>query len=164
MKKWAALLFFSLWLCMAKSQYKVYVFLGENCPICQYHTLTLNQLHQKYSAQGIEIIGVFPNPDSDSAAIENFRQEYKVAFSLQKDTGRRLMKQFGATITPQAFITRNDSVYYNGRIDDRFAALGKRKTTPTLPDLENAIVALLHGQALVVKETTAIGCFIDSEY
>lgn len=148
----------------AQTQYTVYVFFGENCPICQHHTLTLNNLTQKYASKGVEIIGVFPNPESDSAAIEEFRQKYKIQFALQKDTGRQLMKRFDATITPQVFVVANDSVFYKGGIDDRFAALGKRKTTPVIPSLENAIIALLQGKAVEVKETKAVGCFIDSEY
>lgn len=150
----------------AKAQNKltVYVFFGENCPICQHHTLTLNNLTQKYAAQGVEIIGVFPNPESDSAAIEEFKQKYKIKFALKKDEGRKLMKHFGATITPEVFVVANDSVYYKGGIDDRFAALGKRKTTPVIAYLENAIDALLQGEAVEVKETKAVGCFIDSEY
>ena len=97
----------------AKAQNKltVYVFFGENCPICQHHTLTLNNLTQKYAAQGVEIIGVFPNPESDSAAIEEFKQKYKIKFALKKDEGRKLMKHFGATITPEVFVVANDSVY-----------------------------------------------------
>ena len=148
----------------AQSRYTVYVFLGENCPICQHHTLTLNNLNKEYKDKGVEIIGVFPNPESDSAAIEKFRQKYKIQFALQKDTGRQLMKRFDASITPQVFVVANDSVFYKGGIDDRFASLGKRKTTPVIAHLENAIVALLQGQVIEVKETKAVGCFIDSEY
>lgn len=148
----------------AQTRFTVYVFFGENCPICQYHTLTLNNLTNEYKEKGVEIIGIFPNPESDSTAIEEFRQKYKIQFALQKDTGRQLMKHFDASITPQVFVVANDSVFYKGCIDDRFASLGKRKTTPVIPYLENAITALLKGEAIEVKETKAVGCFIDSEY
>ena len=38
------------------------------------------------------------------------------------------------------------------------------KKEDVLAYLENAIVALLQGEAVEVKETKAVGCFIDSEY
>lgn len=143
----------------------VYIFLGETCPICQYHTLTLNQLNTEYAQKGIEFIGVFPNPDSDSTTIEEFRNEYQVNFTLQKDKGRQLMKKLQATITPQVFVVGgNDSVYYKGRIDDRYETLGKRKRTPVVPDLQNALDELLAGKPILLPETKPVGCFIDSEY
>lgn len=142
----------------------VYIFLGETCPICQYHSLTLNQLNTEYASKGVEFIGVFPNPDSDSATIEEFRNEYQINFTLQKDKGRQWMKKLGATITPQVFVVYNDSVYYKGRIDDKYETLGKRKRTPVVPELQNALDELLAGKPILLPETKAVGCFIDSEY
>lgn len=147
-----------------KTDYTVYVFLGENCPICQFHTLTLNNLYKKYNSKGVEFIGVFPNPESDSASIAVFEKEYQIPFELKKDNGRALMKKFAATITPQVFLVANDSVYYKGRINDAFETLGIKKSVIKSPDLENAIKAVLENKPITIKETEAIGCFIDSDY
>ncbi|MGV3596311.1 MAG: redoxin domain-containing protein [Bacteroidota bacterium] len=151
---------------LANAQYTVYVFLGENCPICQYHTLTLNTLSTEYTGKGVTVVGLFPNPDSDSATIDSFRREYQLTFELRKDIGRQYMNRLGATITPQVFVVDETTgiVHYKGRIDDKYTTLGKRKTTPVVPDLKNALDALLAGKTIPVTETTAIGCYIDSEY
>lgn len=148
----------------AKQNYTVYVFLGENCPICQFHTLTLNKLYKEYGTKGVAFVGVFPNPESDSASIDEFRAKYQILFPLKKDTGRKLMKKLGAEITPQVFLIANDSIVYNGRINDAFETLGVKKSKIQSPDLENAIKAVLNNQPVSVAKTEAIGCFIDSEY
>lgn len=150
----------------AKAQYTVYVFLGESCPICQYHTLTLNTLSAEYAGKGVAVVGLFPNPDSDSATIDSFRREYQLTFELRKDIGRQYMNRLGATITPQVFVVDETTgiVHYKGRIDDKYTTLGKRKTTPVVPDLKNALDALLAGKTVPITETTAVGCYIDSEY
>lgn len=147
-----------------KNDYKVFVFLGESCPICQFHTLTLNNLYKEYSGKGIEIIGYFPNPESDSASIGLFRKEYQILFSLKKDIGRAMMKKLSAEITPQVFLTVNDSIVYSGRINDAFETLGIKKSKIQSPDLENAIKAILNNKPIPVAKTEAIGCFIDSNY
>lgn len=156
------LLFFAC----SKAQYTVYVFLGENCPICQYHTLTLNTLSAEYAGKGVTVVGLFPNPDSDSASIDSFRREYQLTFELRKDIGRQYMNRLGATITPQVFVVDETTgiVHYKGRIDDKYTTLGKRKSTAVVPDLKNALDALLAGKTIPVTETTAVGCYIDSEY
>lgn len=151
---------------LANAQYTVYVFLGENCPICQYHTLTLNTLSAEYAGKGVTVVGLFPNPDSDSATIDSFRREYQLTFELRKDIGRQYMNRLGATITPQVFVVDETTgiVHYKGRIDDKYTTLGKRKSTAVVPDLKNALDALLAGKTIPVTETTAVGCYIDSEY
>lgn len=151
---------------LANAQYTVYVFLGESCPICQYHTLTLNTLSAEYANKGVTVIGLFPNPDSDSATIDSFRREYQLTFELRKDVDRQYMGRFGATITPQVFVVDETTgvIHYKGRIDDKYTTLGKRKTSPVVPDLKNALDALLANKPIPVAETIAVGCYIDSEY
>jgi peroxiredoxin len=161
----AILLTLAILTAKTQTQYTVYVFLSETCPICQYHTLTLKNLHKEYAAKGFAFVGIFPNPDSDSATIDSFGREYKIGFTLMKDTERKLMSRFGATITPQVFVVdANDSLFYKGRIDDKFVSLGKRKTTPLSTDLKNALDAILNKRPIAIKQTEAIGCFIDSDY
>jgi peroxiredoxin len=166
MKKLIVCLLVLFTVILAKAQYTVYVFLGESCPICQYHTLTLNTISAEYANKGVAVVGLFPNPDSDSATIDSFRREYKLTFELRKDVDRLFMNRFGATITPQVFVVDETTgvIHYKGRIDDKYTTLGKRKTTPVVPDLKNALDALLANKPVPVAETTAVGCYIDSEY
>ena len=49
--------------------HKVYVFLGETCPVSRHYTLTLRNLHAQYASEELEFIGVFPNRLSTPTAI-----------------------------------------------------------------------------------------------
>ena len=72
-----------------------------------------------------------------------------------------LVSYTGATITPEAVVfDANRETIDRGRIDDRNAALGQTKATPTRRDLEDAIEAALAGKRVAEPVTTAVGCFI----
>jgi hypothetical protein len=53
-----------------------------------------------------------------------------------------------------------DAVLYRGRIDDRYAELGRERPTPTTHDLEDALKAAIAGKPVAVKETRAVGCIL----
>lgn len=50
---------------------------------------------------------------------------------------------------------------YQGRIDNWFGDLGKKRPQPTRHDLRDAIHALLAGAEVVEARTVAIGCSIE---
>ena len=49
---------------------------------------------------------------------------------------------------------------YRGRIDDTYAAYGKRRPEPTTRALETALIAVLAGKKVAVPRTEAVGCQI----
>jgi hypothetical protein len=49
-------------------------------------------------------------------------------------------------------------IRYRGRIDDQFFDLGRRRQVVRSHDLQDAIAAVLAGEAVQEPETEAIGC------
>lgn len=139
----------------------VYVFLSDTCPICQASTLTLRQLHAEYAAQGIEFVGVFPEPELRPADLILFQKEYQLPFPVRLDEGQQLARRFQARITPEVVVAAPDGrVLYQGRIDDSYAALGQRRIVVQHHELRDALAAVAAGRPVALPRTEAVGCLI----
>ena len=63
------------------------------------------------------------------------------------DPQHRLVKLAKATVTPEAVVFgKNGEVLYRGRIDDQYAALGKKRAAATRHDLFDALDAITAGK------------------
>lgn len=146
----------------AQIQPIVYIFLSEDCPISQYCTLALKELHKKYADDAVKFVGIFPNTGSTDEKITAFAKEYQLPFELMADKRQELAQKLGATITPQAIIVdQNEQILYRGRIDNAFASFGKRRRVVTERDLEKALDLILAGEHELGFETPAVGCYIE---
>jgi hypothetical protein len=77
------------------------------------------------------------------------------------DADHHWVQMAGARKTPEVVVfSRGGEVLYRGRIDDRYAGLGKRREQVTSHDLENALEAILADKPIPQSNTEAIGCFI----
>ena len=71
------------------------------------------------------------------------------------------MKRTGATVTPEAVVLdAGGKTVYQGRIDDRYAQLGKKRPEPKVLDLEAALAEFVSGKPVTVAKTNAVGCRI----
>ncbi|MBC7923943.1 MAG: redoxin family protein [Ferruginibacter sp.] len=141
----------------------VYVFLATECPLSQSYTLPLNQLSQRYAASKVTFTGVFPAEDDQNKNIRDFVNRYRVAFAVRRDPQQRLTRQFGATVTPEAFLVDGqERVLYAGKIDDWAISLGRKRPVVTEKYLEEAIRAALAGRPVAVARTEAVGCLIEA--
>lgn len=142
----------------------VYLFLHEACIISQYYTLPLRELHEKYANEHIQFIGLFPNFSSKPNKIQAFKETYKIPFELQTDYYHRKKDAFGATVTPEVVVYNESqrTTLYQGRIDDVYARVGKRKRMTSTSELKDVLEAIANANPISVSNTTAIGCFIGS--
>jgi peroxiredoxin len=140
----------------------VYIFLREDCVICQQYTSQLEQLHQVYGNKGIHFFGVFPNESSTSELVAEYAEKYGLTFPLEIDTDQALTRRLGATITPEVVVYdhRIGRILYSGRIDDRYVKVGKRRRHVQTSELEDALKAIRAGQPVAVREAPATGCLI----
>jgi len=144
-----------------KTQFRVYFFLSEGCPMCQGYAGTLHDLALEYGAKGVTFIGVFPNYYASDTAIQAFKKKYDIPFKLQRDPGFRLTNQFNAQITPQVFLTdEKNVVLYAGMIDNAYFKAGKRRGVTSDFYLKKALDKVLNHQEVEIKETKPIGCVI----
>ena len=144
------------------SNYTIYIFLGEECIISQQYTLLINRLHKEYTGEQIEFIGLFPNPSSNKEKMAVFQEKYKLGFPLKHDALQKEMARFGVKVTPEVvvFNKKNKTVIYQGRIDNMFFRVGKRRTITTTSELEDVLKAIQKDQKIENKKTDAVGCFI----
>ena len=141
--------------------HKVYVFLGETCPVSRHYTLTLRELHAEYAAEELEFIGVFPNRLSTPTAIAAFKEKYLLPFSCIRDSAHTWVKRFGITVVPEVVVVdSSNAAIYQGRIDNAFARVGRRRRVVTERDLADVLNAIRDKTPPAFRKTQAIGCFI----
>lgn len=154
----ALLLFSGTGLC---APYKIYIFMGETCPVSRHYTLTLKKLHTEYASEKLEFIGVFPNRLSTPATIAAFKEKYALPFTCLPDSTHTWVNRLGATITPEVVVAdTSNTPIYRGRIDNTFARLGKRRRVITERDLADILNALKDEKPPAFRQTQAIGCII----
>lgn len=140
----------------------VVVFVSPDCPLCQSYSLTLRQLYNTYSSQGVNMMGIIPGTDYSDKEIVNFKANYSIPFVLYKDPDYSVTKRFDATITPEVVVLdTHGKIRYQGRIDNWAYELGKKRKVITEHNLKDAIESLLKGEAVKEPRTKAIGCFIE---
>jgi len=139
----------------------VTVFMDTGCPIARYHTRTLRILHEKYSQKGIRFTAFFPATNTTLEAIQSFTKKFKFPLKSVPDPGQKKARTLGATIVPEVFVfDRNQKLIYQGRIDDRFASVGKRRPKTRSNDLADVLRTLAAGEKPTPRQTKAIGCAI----
>ena len=143
-----------------QDKFVVAIFMGTACPIANSYIPTLNAIHERYHADGVQVIGINSNLQDSPATIREHVQEYSVKFPVLIDSEQIAADVFGATRTPQAFILdRRRNIRYHGRIDDRIGYTFKRPQARRA-DLEEALKELLAGKPVSVPVTSTEGCLI----
>jgi peroxiredoxin len=141
----------------------VLFFLGTECPVSNGYAPEFIRLAKTFADQEVLFYGVHPDPDVTLDAAKKHAAEYRLDFRILLDPAQVLAKQTGVRVVPEAVLLSSaGQVRYRGRIDDRYAADGKRRDVPKTRDLEAALKAVLAGKALAIAETTAFGCPLPS--
>jgi thiol-disulfide isomerase/thioredoxin len=140
----------------------VFVFLAPDCPLSQSYTLTLNNLAKEFEANEIGFYGVFAGDDASTRAMDSFVATYHLSFPAIRDPEFKVADFFGATRTPEAFLADSKGhIIYKGAIDNWAPELGEHRTVITQHYLYDALESVRAGKLLQVKETQAVGCFIE---
>lgn len=144
----------------AQQRATAYIFMLEDCVICQSYTPLINQLYETYH-RDVEFILVFPNERSRRDSIEKFMQKYNLKLSYKTDHYKQLSHRYGVKVTPEVVVAGSDgNVVYQGSLDDGYAGIGKKRKA-SQQYLKNAIENYLAQKPISPKTTQAIGCFIN---
>jgi len=136
-------------------------FVTVDCPISNGYQPYLARLERQYRGKGVTFVQVHVDPSVSVSGIKAHASEYKVKWRVAGDPQHTIVKRFGATVTPEVVVLNaTGRVAYQGRIDDTFPALGKRRT-PTSFDFADALASVVAGRLPAVAKTTAIGCVIE---
>lgn len=146
---------------MSQSSLHVYVFLGENCPICNYMGKPLAAIAEKYADQ-VSYHAVFPVKNSHYKSAQLFKEQYGLqAYETLLDKDLSITKRLGATVTPEAVVTDEAGhILYRGRINSAYYAPGKMKHSSIKHDLDEALSKLLTSQDVPAPWPSPVGCFI----
>ena len=141
-----------------------FLFLSPDCPLCINVSKTINEMAEVYTKSGVSFITVFPGNFYTADTINSFRNQYRIGLPALMDEAFQLTKMVNATVTPQVVVMNTEEqIIYTGAIDDRSKKLGEKSQVIQHPYLKNVLDALLANEAIPVKVTEPVGCYIEFE-
>jgi hypothetical protein len=146
----------------------VVFFVATDCPVSNAYAPEIQRVCREYGPRGVGCSLIYEDVDVRPASarldqqVRAHLQEYGYAgVPAAIDRDRAAATAAKATITPQAVVVdRHGDIRYRGRIDNLYAALGKRRQQVTSHDLRDALDAVLSGRRVQNPETEALGCYI----
>lgn len=167
LKKIVFLLLFATSVTRCFSQQKkinVYAFVAEDCPISIFMASSLKSVADRYAGK-VNFYLVFPFSTSTNKSATAFKKNNQLTqFITKVDKDQQLTKKMSATITPEVVITGEDeTILYQGRINDAYAQPGKRKHVYTSNDLFAAMENISNGREMPKPWKRAVGCYITNE-
>jgi thiol-disulfide isomerase/thioredoxin len=153
-----------LWLSVSsfgQKEYTAYIFMAEDCPVCNYLGKSLKSLSLDYE-ENVSFVAVFPQKMSNIKTASLFKKKYGLTlFDIEIDYDRTLTNRYNASVTPEVILVdNNDNVLYQGRINDAYAAPGRMRHGSVREDLKLAIEQILNSQEVAKPWPDPIGCYI----
>lgn len=146
---------------LEKAKAVVVVFTCNHCPVAKAYEERLIQLQKDYADQGVEVVAInVNNGKADKLpAMKDRAKEKGFTFAYLYDPSQEIGREYGATVTPHAFLLDGDrNVAYVGAIDDSMKADKAKEHY-----LRDALDAVLAGKALETASTPPSGCGIQYE-
>jgi hypothetical protein len=142
----------------------VYAFVAEDCPISIFMASSLKTVADMY-ADKINFYLVFPFSTSTNKSATAFKTKNQLTrFVTRVDKDQRITHKLGATVTPEVVITGADeTILYQGRINDAYLEPGKRKHIYSSNDLATALENITNGKEMPKPWRRAVGCYITKE-
>jgi peroxiredoxin len=142
----------------------VLIFVWQTCPVANAYAPEIERIYQDYKQRGVAMFVVQVDPELKLDQARKHAKDFGYTMPLLHDPKGALAKHTGATMTPEAVVLLPDGKrIYNGRIDNRQAALGKRRPQATVFDLRDALDAILAGKKIEPRKTEVTGCYIPEE-
>jgi peroxiredoxin len=132
----------------------------NHCPYVIGSEDRMKQFFDTYSIRGVAFVAINSNEqenhptDSFEHMVENARQK-GFMFPYLRDESQEVALAYGALRTPHYYVfDENRKLRYTGRMDDNPRNPGQETTH----ELQDAVEALLRGEAPPVELTNPIGC------
>jgi len=151
-------------LATAERKATVLIFIWQTCPVANAYAPEIERIHQEYKPRGVALFLVQVDPELNLEQARQHARDFGYTMPVLPDPRGALSKQVGATMTPEAVVLLPDGKrVYRGRIDNRQAALGKRRSHATVFDLRDTLEAILAGKPVEPRRTEVIGCYIPED-
>ena len=140
---------------------EVFIFILHDCPIANQYQPLIRRLSHQFSDRKIKFHLIHADPTLTPDAAREHAKLYEIEAPIYLDPKHKAVKLFGATVTPEVFvINSNHELVYQGRIDNLYFALGRKRFRATQHDLLDALEALLSGSPVPTPKTKALGCYV----
>lgn len=139
------------------------VFICNHCPYVVAIADSLARVCNQALAQGIQVVAINSNdienyPDDSPDKMQQFAEQHQFNFAYVFDETQEVAKSYGAACTPDFFLYDGaHRLVYRGQFD---AARPGNGIESTGSDLQNAIDALLSGNAPLEEQIASMGCNI----
>jgi peroxiredoxin len=167
LKKVLIFIVFWLFVLSAHSQsrdsFTVYVFLLDECRICQEISPELRKIADITRDQNIGMTGFFPNHATTEEGLKKFIKKYKINFQVKTDHDKKMAEKFSAAVLPEVVVWNEtrQQVFYRGAVNNLFFAPGKRRHHISQNYLKDAIFAIQKGIKPEISVTEPVGCLIN---
>ncbi len=138
-----------------ESEFVVLFVQANGEPASQQAIPLLQDLHTRYSEQGVEVLMLNPIPGQSRQQIIDELARIGVDLPVLQDSAQLVARSLQVTTTDEAFILDPEShdVLYRGPLASGIAVPA---TPPETPYLEQALIALLEGDDLPEEELPAV--------
>src|SRR5262245_44320190 len=146
---------------LGKAKAAVIIFVLHDCPISNKYAPEIQRLADEFTQKRITFYLVQVDPQLSPKDARQHAKDYRYKLPILLDREHELVRHFKATTAPEVVVIgENQKVLYRGRIDDRYAAVGKPRQQVQRQDLRLALAAIVAEKPIEVAETKAIGCYI----
>jgi mono/diheme cytochrome c family protein len=132
------------------------VFMGTECPIANKYVPALNALSKKH--RGVAVYGVISEPATPRAKAVEHAKTFAIEFPVLFDASGELAARLKPSHTPEAFLVKDGTIVYRGRVDDHWEKLGKPREREARKDLEEALDAAVADKPIETPRTDPVGC------
>ncbi len=139
----------------------VFIFISTDCPISNRYAPEIRRVEEQFARSGVRFWLVYADADTSSDAIRKHVKEYHLPQQVLRDPRQTLVRLAQARVTPEgAVFLPGGRLVYHGRIDNRYADLGKERPEATQHDLEEVLKAIVQGKPVPFSTGKAVGCYI----
>ncbi|MGK0184709.1 MAG: hypothetical protein ACI9R3_000483 [Verrucomicrobiales bacterium] len=142
--------------------YSLLIFTATECPIANAFSPEISRISSEFEDKNITVFLVYTDPELDATMVRAHIAEYELKPVVPiLDIAQVLAQATGATHTPEAaVIDSTGNQLYRGRINNRYAALGKARRVITQHDLRSALESIIAGNPIPVSRNEVIGCYL----
>ena len=138
------------------------VFIDAECPVSARYLGELNEFAAAAEKADIDFYAVVSSPKRTWADARKLRDDYGLDAPVLLDPSGDLAARLRPVTLPEAFVVNEeDRLIYRGRIDDRFAEVGRLRRVIGSRDLLDAF-AVAHDRRIAARVTEPVGCHFEA--
>ena len=134
---------------------------GNGCPIVRHQMITLKQIGEKYSPQGVRFLLLNPNLQDNAQTISKEVEEFGYTFPVLVDGKQAIGEALKVQRTSEVFVIdpKTRKLVFRGPLDDR---VGYERQRPASKHyLIDALDSVLAGQPVKTPYADGVGCIVN---